>query len=691
MIKVIKIYNIERDDYMHNLLKQKICLYLFMLLMFIFIDCVISSVVFNQFFVKYPLLEIASIMIIIAPLFLFKTNKFSIVYCSVIFGLFIIIMVLCLLLNYASGDIFSIKYLFLFNEAAQVMSMQFVNFWYIVLAVILVAIYVLYVLLIHRLFTHHVIQKTKKKKLIYYPIAYAIMLASICFGCIFKSVGAGQVKKDYKEYEVYKGMSANDIIENSSVILKRGAIKNYGMLTYLAGEITYAIPQSSDSKTTTEFFDKGRIINTASNTDDYSGVCSGKNVITIMIETGIDYYINPTLTPNLYKLKDEGIDFTNNYSKNKTNMSEMIGIVGSIAEVGTTKDYNTKASLANILKEEGYKTSYFHNNSGSFYDRKKIISSMGFENAYFKEDVDPKQIHNFLNANYPLDAYYMNGLKSGSMQNLKNDMDDIDGIIDKIIPEGEKFYSFWTTMSTHGPYNTSNRNMDYYKRLGYYQQIAHAEKNGTWTNICADDNDNIKNQVINMQAEFMDLDLAVGIMLDRLEELGILDDTLIVLYGDHEPYYMSNGEKQLKYAIYNTDDATDPQLYKTTLIMYNRDLNNDYSSNNSGSTEYDKFTSPYVIVPTILDLLGLEYNENHYVGKSAFMIEDELENIFYSHELEAIFSDKVYIDNLKDYRFKSEGVDDTYLERFDKYSINMAQRIKIFDRFYQRKLYKLMK
>ena len=329
---------------MHNLLKQKICLYLFMVFMFIFIDCVISSVVFDRFFVKYPLLERASIMIIVTPLFLFKTNKFSIIYTSVIFGLFIIVMVLCLLLNYASGDIFSIKYLFLFNEAAQVMSMQFVNFWYIVLAIFLVAIYVLYVLLIHRLFTHHVIQKNdKRKKYIYYPIAYSIMFALIGLAAIFRAVGAGQVKKDYKNYDVYKGMSADDIIENSSVILKRGAIKNYGMLTYLAGEITYAIPQGSDSKTTTEFFESGRIINTASNTDDYSGVCSGKNVITIMIETGIDYYINPTLTPNLYKLKDEGVTFTNNYSKNKTNMSEMIGIVGSIAEVGTTKDYNIKA------------------------------------------------------------------------------------------------------------------------------------------------------------------------------------------------------------------------------------------------------------------------------------------------------------------------------------------------------------
>lgn len=673
---------------MHNLLKQKICLYIFMLLMFIFIDCVISSVIFNRFFVKYPLLEIASIMIILAPLFLFKNNKFSIAYSSVIFGAFIIIMVLCLLLNYASGDIFSIKYLFLFNEAAQVMSMQFVNFWYIILAIFLVAIYILFVVLIHRLFNHHVIQN-KQKKYLYYPIALAIMVFAIGLGAIFRSVGASQVRKDFKNYEIYNKMSGNEIIENSSVILKRGAIKNYGMLTYLAGEITYAIPQNSDTKTLNDFFDSGKIVN-KDITDDLSGICSGKNVITIMIETGIDYYINETLTPNLYKLKNDGIDFSNNYSKNKTNMSEMIGIVGSIAEVGTTKDYNIKASLPNILKEEGYQTAYFHNNSGSFYDRKNITETMGFEKSYFKENVDPKQTHNFLNANYPLDSYFMNGLKSGDMDKLDDSLDDIDGIINDIIPESGKFYSFWTTMSTHGPYNTSKRNMEYYKKLGYYQRIIQAEHDGYWVNICSDDNDNLKNQVINMQAEFMDLDLAVGTMLDRLDDLGIADDTLIVLYGDHEPYYMSNGEKQLKYAIYNTDDSTNPTIYDTTLIIYNSVLNNEYELL-YGNRTYDKFSSPYVIVPTILDLLGIEYNENHYVGKSAFMVEDELENIFYSHELEAIFSDKIYIDDLKDYKYKAESVDENYLNRFDNYSMKMAIRIKNFDRFYQRKLYKLMK
>ena len=35
--------------------------------------------------------------------------------------------------------------------------------------------------------------------------------------------------------------------------------------------------------------------------------------------------VNETLTPNLYNMMDKGIDFTSNYCKNKTNVSEYIG------------------------------------------------------------------------------------------------------------------------------------------------------------------------------------------------------------------------------------------------------------------------------------------------------------------------------------------------------------------------------
>ena len=51
----------------------------------------------------------------------------------------------------------------------------------------------------------------------------------------------------------------------------------------------------------------------------------GKNVITIMLESGQEMGVHPILTPNLYRLREEGIYFSNNYSVNKSNVSEYIG------------------------------------------------------------------------------------------------------------------------------------------------------------------------------------------------------------------------------------------------------------------------------------------------------------------------------------------------------------------------------
>ena len=677
---------------MHRKLKQKLCIYAIMLVLLIAIDFIISGIVYKQVFIQYPLLEISSLMIALAPMFFFKKNRYSIVYASFIIGLLVILMVVSLLLNYASGDIFSVRYLFLFGEAAQVMSMQFVNVWYIVIAVLIITIYVLSLIIINRIFKIHIkIDDEQKQKRRYYPLGISIAVVSVLLAVVFRVISLNMIKNDNKNVELYKGMSGSKIIETSASIMKRGAMKKYGFLSFLTAELSDAINTTRfEKREMEEFFNDGEIINDTI-TDDFSGICKDMNVITIMIETGVDQMINETLTPNLYKLMDEGINFTNNHSKNKTNISEILGIVGSVAEVGATKNYNIKASLPNVLKSMNYSTTYFHNNSASFYSRRNVNESMGFEESYFKDEIDPNEMHDFLNGNYPLDSYFMNGLKLGTMNNLSDRLEDIDGILDKIVPAGDKkFYSFWTTMSTHGPYNTSTRNMKYYEDLGYVDRIKEAEAAGLWTNICADDNINFQNQIINFQCEFMDLDLAVGAILNRLEELGKADDTLIVLYGDHEPYYMSNGEKQLKYAIYNTNNNYDSSIYKTTLIMHNKALNQKYNEL-YGNTEYTKFTSPYNIVPTIVDLLGVKYNSNHYVSKSVFLTNDSTENIFYSSELEAIFTDNIYATDIKSYSFVKDGITDADKQKFDAASIELAKRIVLFNRFYAKRLYNLMK
>jgi len=60
----------------------------------------------------------------------------------------------------------------------------------------------------------------------------------------------------------------------------------------------------------------------------------------------------------------------------------------------------------------------------------------------------------------------------------------------------------------------------------------------------------------------------------------------------------------------------------------------------------DKFTSPYNLVPTMLDILGVDYNSSMYPAKSVFSRRfQENGDIFYSYELNSFFTDLIWIDN----------------------------------------------
>ena len=104
-----------------------------------------------------------------------------------------------------------------------------------------------------------------------------------------------------------------------------------------------------------------------------------------MGETLQDFVIDKELTPNLYKLKYEGINFTRNYSVNKTNMSEMIGITGTYYSF-YDETYDVDFAIPNILDGK-YKTTYVHDNNNTFYSRGKLMQYFGFDYAYYQNNI----------------------------------------------------------------------------------------------------------------------------------------------------------------------------------------------------------------------------------------------------------------------------------------------------------------
>ena len=247
---------------------------------------------------------------------------------------------------------------------------------------------------------------------------------------------------------------------------------------------------------------------------------------------------------------------------------------------------------------------------------------------YFHEDLYPDTpIWNW-GGNYPADL--------DTEQNIERLL-NVDALKEK------PFYLFWTTLSMHGPYSGSETNK-YMKEL-YYDELKDAEEKGFWTNPLKDDSSEIRKRGMEYyQMASMNFDRSVEHLLSYLKANNLFENTLIVMYGDHEVYYSCDG-KDLNLALSGHEERDYPDIYKTFMNFYNPTLNEKIIEVYNKNT-VDKFTSPYNLVPTMLDILGVDYNSSMYPAKSVFSRRfQENGDIFYSYELNSFFTDLIWIDN----------------------------------------------
>ena len=102
------------------------------------------------------------------------------------------------------------------------------------------------------------------------------------------------------------------------------------------------------------------------------------------------------------------------------------------------------------------------------------------------------------------------------------------------------------------------------------------------------------------------VDNALGVLIEGLEKRGILEDTVIVFYGDHYPYGISkdNLNKVLSY-----DTKADMNAEQVPFFIYNPSIE---------GTKKEEYTSYVNVLPTIANMLGLDYDPRYYVGQDLF-------------------------------------------------------------------------
>ena len=330
------------------------------------------------------------------------------------------------------------------------------------------------------------------------------------------------------------------------------------------------------------------INNTYTGKNSYTGLFEDKNLIVIMMESVNDIFINEDLYPNFYKLLNEGYYFKNNYSPRNscaTGNNELSGMIGlySIYNKCTANTYSSNLypnSIFNLFNNKGYKTTSMHNYTERYYARREIHTNMGSK-RYF--DVDDLGLT--YNTKY---------------EEWSSDEDFLKQVV-KILnsySKSDKFMTWLTTVTSHQPYGSSTYG-------DKYLYLFDGDKY---------DDYNIK--LKRYMSKLKVLDDGLGVLLEGLEKQDKLDDTVIILYGDHYPYGLANDilESALPYSIEEKYENE-----RVPFVIWSNDIE---------ATTYTEYTSYVNLLPTVANLFNLDYDSRFSTGQDLFSNKYESITIF---------------------------------------------------------------
>lgn len=314
--------------------------------------------------------------------------------------------------------------------------------------------------------------------------------------------------------------------------------------------------------------------------NEYTGIFKDKNLIFIMMESMDNWMVNEEVTPTIHEMMNHGFNFTNHYSPayvtGETANTEFIANTGMYPSINKLSpnyayvDNNYPYSIANLFKKEGYITNSFHRSNGFIYNRSAMHISLGYEKYHSYVDMGIAE------ENLDLDSYIIsNGYN-------------------KIINKSNKFMSFIITYSPHSPYT--------YEKIECQTNLSEIKE------IYPDlDNE----ELLCAYSAARETDNMFKLLLEKLKEDNLLEDTIIVAFSDHPNNLVI------------LDDETE-KLNKTKFFIYNSNMN---------SNQIETITSSINILPTVINLFGIN-NEYLYTGYDVLSTDEEY----------VIFRDYTYYD-----------------------------------------------
>lgn len=307
--------------------------------------------------------------------------------------------------------------------------------------------------------------------------------------------------------------------------------------------------------------------------NEYAGVFNGKNVLFLQIESLETFVINQVIdgqeiTPNINKLTQNALVFNNIYEQVQGGNSSDADLMYTSSRLPVSKGstffrYSDVElnSLPGMLMERGYETVYAQAVNGSFWNYEKAWDNMiGLDTFIGAEELD------------------MSGEKIGF---TINDKDFLNQVFPKIEGLSQPYYAHIVCNSSHMPFKINDESI---KELQLSEELDNSYLGG-YLQLCRY------------------VDTQVGILLEKMEAAGLLENTVIVVIGDHTGIH--------KYYEYSLEEWYDEYpwveangYYTVPLIIHNSDM--------TGMVESDVLAGQIDVMPTLAYLLGFEEQEYIY-------------------------------------------------------------------------------
>ena len=446
---------------------------------------------------------------------------------------------------------------------------------------------------------------------------------------------------------------------------RESVVMNHGIYVYqlddfiqsLTPKITSVLGHDKALKKVTDYYKENKY--TPSN-NEYTNIFKGKNIIVIHAESMQKFamdltFNNKEVTPNLNKLANEGIFFSNFYSQVGVgtssdaeftfNTSLMPSTKGTVFVNYFDRDY---ISIPKLLKEQGYYTYSMHANTGEFWNRNTMHKSLGYDKFYNKDS-------------YTIDETIGLGLSDKSF--FRQSVDIMKQIKEE---ENKPFYSLLIMLSNHTPFS------DLALMEDYKTTIDVTIDNQTVTR------DYLNNTTMgNYLRSVHYADSAIGEFIDNLDKEGLLENTVLVIYGDHDARLdfedfnllynydpmtdtikTENDEGYIPYTKYNYELDR-----KVPFIIWTKDQN--YNLNvNTPMGMID-------VLPTLGNMVGI--HSDYQLGKDVMNIKGDDNTVTFIDG--SFLTSKVYYNSPKGeiYSINNEPITEEYIKERAKKSSDIIE------------------